>query len=285
MLNKLFPFGHCATLGTQFCFGFLFLLLAFAPTVHAQDGKAGGVAGKINTQTLASAINISGRQRMLSQRMAKAYLQLVLGVNTPQAQKILAESVSSFGTSLDSLLLITPNPTVLKALEQQATHWKAMSELVNSPANKNQHEQVVKLSDDILGTAQAATLAYETAAQVASARLVNIAGRQRMLAQRMAKLLLYSRASGKNVNAELEKTKIDFVAALQEMNNSPITTPNIKNDLDLAQVQWGFLEAAIGAVPSNAAGQMHQMQNISFTSERILEVMDGVTKKYQVLTR
>ena len=66
-------------------------------------------------------------------------------------------------------------------------------------------------------------------------RLVNIAGRQRMLSQRLAKFLSGFRlgVGGSNATAEIDKAKKDFVAAHQELSSSAANTAPIKDGLAL----------------------------------------------------
>jgi len=59
------------------------LLLAF--------GLAGAAQAQISD--INSAINKAGRERMLSQRMAKAYFQLGLGVDVDRSKRVLDSSI------------------------------------------------------------------------------------------------------------------------------------------------------------------------------------------------
>ncbi|MEN9543788.1 MAG: hypothetical protein RLZZ598_621, partial [Pseudomonadota bacterium] len=52
--------------------------------------------GFAQVRDMADAINKAGRQRMLSQRCAKAWLALGLKVRPDQADKVLAESMALF---------------------------------------------------------------------------------------------------------------------------------------------------------------------------------------------
>ena len=54
---------------------------------------------------LGDAINKAGRQRMLSQRMGKAWLALVHGIETSNAQTVLDKSLALF-----CLLYTSPSP-------------------------------------------------------------------------------------------------------------------------------------------------------------------------------
>jgi nitrate/nitrite-specific signal transduction histidine kinase len=51
-------------------------------------------------QSMNEAINKSGRQRMLSQRMAKAYLQIGQGIAVERSRKILALSITIYAATV-----------------------------------------------------------------------------------------------------------------------------------------------------------------------------------------
>ena len=57
--------------------------------------------------SMLEAINQAGRQRMLSQRMAKCYAQQLLGVKVDQAQQLLAASATRFDEQLANLRRFT----------------------------------------------------------------------------------------------------------------------------------------------------------------------------------
>ena len=70
------------------------LLLALVLSVSGADALA-------QIADLNSAINKAGRQRMLSQRMAKAYFQIGQQVEVDRSKKILDASVAQFGRGVD----------------------------------------------------------------------------------------------------------------------------------------------------------------------------------------
>ena len=87
------------------------------------------------------------------------------------------------------------------------------------------------------------------------------------------------------LNGEMQKAKSEFEAALNEMYHSQFTTAEIKAELDLAKVQWGFIETAIAAQPAAEPDQILRLRNVATTSERILAVMDHVTQMYEKTLR
>ena len=74
-----------------------------------------------------SAINKAGRQRMLSQRMAKAYFQIGQGVDIERSKKILDTSVATFDRQLVELKNYAPTPDIKNtyvSLEKPGCHTR-----------------------------------------------------------------------------------------------------------------------------------------------------------------
>jgi len=71
------------------------------------------------------------------------------------------------------------------------------------------------------------------------------------------------------------------VLALNELNQAPENTPEIRIELGLANTQWLFFEQALNGQESRDIA----LRNVATTSERILEVMDGLTGRYEKLVR
>lgn len=234
------------------------------------------------TLSLGAAVNKAGRQRMLSQRMAKAYLMLVLGVLPDRARAILDESVARFEAQLVELKTLLPNDEARAAHQALERAWAPYSVVLSAPANADGAAQIWDASDVALGAAHRLTLAYEKAAGTPASRLVNLCGRQRMLSQRMAKFSLFRLMAVRPPQAaqELDKAKREFVAAQTELAGTSLNTSEIKAELQLADVQWILFEHALSLSDSE---KQRAARDVATTSERILEVMESVVSQYERL--
>jgi hypothetical protein len=233
------------------------------------------------------AINKSGRQRMLSQRMAKAYLQIGQAIDAERSKKILDASSSLFEKQLGELKTFAPTPDNKATLAELEKAWSAYKNvLTGRPPNRNDAKAVIAMSDEVLALANTATLQLERYSGTVGGRLINMAGRQRMLSQRMAK---FYQAIGWEVAAQDAWTKLsdarrEFVAALSELSGSPKTTAAIKRELELAEQQWIFFENALNSTAGQTGNKAQLATNVATTSERILETMDHITTLYEALT-
>lgn len=231
---------------------------------------------------MASAINKAGRQRMLSQRIAKLHAQLLINVYTKKALKVMDASVALFDKQLSELKAFSPTPDIrglFVQLEQRWSPYRSAAYVMPSIASL---KEVARLNEEVLKTAHAAILALEKHSGTASSRLVNLSGRQRMLSQRAAKFYLFRAAglSGAEVESGLAGARREFQAGLAELKNAPQNTERIKRQLLLAENQWAFLVHALDNYTAGAQNMTH-LEYVAASSENLLEVLDNITGLYQ----
>ncbi|MCY7370284.1 MAG: type IV pili methyl-accepting chemotaxis transducer N-terminal domain-containing protein [Polaromonas sp.] len=231
------------------------------------------------------AINKAGRQRMLSQRMAKSYMAIGQGVQGKDADKILSASMALFDRQLVELKTFSPTPEIRATYDLLEGLWRDYkTALVGSAVGNTGAEQVLSIAGKVLQLAHQGTLQLKSVSGKPLGRLVNIAGRQRMLSQRMAAFYL-SASWGVQAAAsttEVTKAKDEFLKAHELLKNAPESSAAIQAELLLAETQFTFFAAALRDLRPGA-GEMSAQNNVFTTSERILQVMDGVTGMYSKL--
>jgi nitrate/nitrite-specific signal transduction histidine kinase len=229
---------------------------------------------------MGDAINKAGRLRMLSQRMAKSYLCIGQQVQVPAASKALDQSMALFDRQLTELKAFAPAGAARDTYTQLEAQWSTFKGmLVGAAPSAANALKLLEQDTAVLGLANKGTGLLEQISGKSAGKLVNMAGRQRMLSQRMAK---YYMAMAWNVDAtasaaELEKARTEFVAALATLRNAPEATADIKQELDLADQQWVFFDQALKTRPS-ASGK--GASEVFVASENLLQVMDKVTSLY-----
>lgn len=243
------------------------------------------VAANAQVVDLNDAINKAGRQRMLSQRMSKAYLALVQKIETVSAQQVLDRSISLFDRQLIELKAFAPAADIKETYTRLEGSWSDFKGvLVGSAPAKEHAAKVVQLDAAILALSNQGTQQYERVSAKAVGKLVNIAGRQRMLSQRMAKFCLANslQVDSNTGLAEIGKARTEFLAAMDILRNAPEATARIKDELALADNQWIFFDQGLkrldGAHPSPKL-----MSDVFVASENLLSVMDRVTGLYSAI--
>jgi nitrate/nitrite-specific signal transduction histidine kinase len=228
---------------------------------------------------LGEAINKAGAQRMLSQRMAKAWLALNLPDLEGRAQKILDTSRERFDRQLAELRAFAPSAEIASAYEQLGQRAAVLKQRLDErPVTPARVNAVIPLAGEVLKLAHQGTGLLEQRSEAASAKLINLAGRQRMLSQRLAMLYL---AEEHGVDRALIRTEMgvarnEFRAAMRVLQGAPETTAEIQANLQLASSQWIFLDAALGGT---SHGQRAAAEAF-LASENLLAVMETVTGQY-----
>ena len=226
------------------------------------------LAAQAQVTDLNDAINKAGRQRMLSQRMGKAWLALVLGVEPAAAQQVLDKSMSLFDRQLVELKAFAPNPEIRDTYGKLEAAWSDYkAALVGTAPGKPGAPGMLQADARVLALAHQGTVQYEAASGKPVGKLVNMAGRQRMLSQRMAKFYLASMLPVDAVTAgtEISKARTEFLSAMELLRNAPEATARIKEELLLADGQWVFFDAALKK--AQAGGSAKPMQDVFVISE------------------
>lgn len=226
---------------------------------------------------LSTAINRAARFRALSQRCAKAYCQIYVDVLPDNARDILVTAQRLIQVGFEDLAkgaFPAPVTQQITAIQQEAA---SLARLLGAPPTKTTVASVAAQSDRMLAAANKATEGLEGQARQPSARLVGLAGRQRMLSQRLAKnyFLVAAGLDAKPLRDQLAQDSAEFVDALSTLNAAPLSTPGIRNELALGQQQWLFFQAAL-ARKADANG----LATVATTNERLLEVMNNLTSLY-----
>ncbi len=219
----------------------------------------------------ASAVDVAGRLRMLSQRMVKAYLMLGQGVAVDDARIILRGSIDQFDSQLAALQAFQPTPVVRSALVKLQGAWKLCKTLLTAVPSQTGGVEIYDASETLQQRAHAVTLAYEQVTGAPIDHLVSIAGRQRMLSQRMAKFYFY-RTWGlfdAPADMELHLSRAHFTAVLAQMENSQLATAQVKAGVARIRREWEPYQLTLFA--SNVPETMRRdAPRVAELSERVL---------------
>lgn len=236
--------------------------------------------------SLNDAINKAGRQRMLSQRMAKAWLAIGQGIEAERAEKVMLDSMALFDRQLVELKAYAPMPDIRQTYVELEPVWSTYkTALIGNKPDRMAATALLDLDAKVLKLAHQGTVQLELHSGRAVGKLVNMAGRQRMLSQRTAKFYLCAcwGVGPANATTELNTARTEFVRALQTLMTAPQATRAIKQELQLAQQQWIFFDHALKQL-NEKSGATRRAIDVFSTSEHILQIMDKVTGMYTQLT-
>ena len=177
---------------------------------------------------------------MLSQRMVKAYLMLGQDIAAADARGILRESIDRFESQLAALKSYRPTPGVEQALVALETAWAPCRALLAAPPSKAGADELYEANETLQRAAHRTTLAYERVTGAPLDHLVNLAGRQRMLSQRMAKFYFYRTWELYDAPADMELhlSHAHFTAVLNQIEASPLVSAAVRERLARLRREW-----------------------------------------------
>ncbi|MBN9424133.1 MAG: type IV pili methyl-accepting chemotaxis transducer N-terminal domain-containing protein [Candidatus Accumulibacter sp.] len=258
----------------------LCLLLAAlaAPGAHAVPGGEPAARPAHFVQDLGSA----GRLRLQSQRLAKLYLQDGLGIRPETARRQLAAGSAQGEKDLVALADYARRPRTQRTLARSAELWNDYRAALARPYAADSVQRVNYLAEELMIAAGRLAMQIEEEADTPVARLLDLAQRQSMLAQRLARLYLLAqsgdRSRGRRV--DVEQARKEFAAGLAELDAAPENTPASREALALAKTQWLFFEQAVGDLQTQTPGNADGAGHVASTSERIVEALDAVSAQY-----
>lgn len=237
---------------------------------------------------LSNALHKAGRQRMLCQKMTKAYIALLLDIAPHKHQAELEAAVALFSTSLKELKTYAPIPEIKEAILHTETLWEEYQVLVTNQEQLNTNAKLlIKQNTPLLRSCHNIVLMLKIYAKTLNensvrhnnnlVNLVDLAAQQHMLSQRM---VLYCMASNwlpeqEQVALELHKTIEQYSSNLDILLHSSSNTPEIRRRLQGIVSSWTFI-----AELCSEGGEDNRKQLLE-SSNQLLQEMSEVTALYE----
>lgn len=288
----------------RICLGLITaILVALAPPLHADGGTISAA------QDAKRKINLAGRQRMLTQRIAKSACLAQMGVNAAKNRTETAEAVETFDRVLVAIRLGSPDlgmleetdPDVLRELSLTRQRWNRFE--VNARASSRAdlpkaafaalRTENVALLTQMNETVQALQVAKGTASMSPDlALLINVSGRQRMLTQKTVKDLcmivsgidpVADRVALKESVAEFEGSLRDLIEGNQSRDILPAPTWDIEAQLVYVSTLWAEIAPDLDLAINGADPAPKMLARIAEKSETILSEMNNAVWMYENL--
>ncbi len=274
--------------------------------VHIQnaallDTENGGAARRLNFSRRAKVdkaqppkvlpgalINLCGRLRVLSQRLASAWALIASDITPSTAAVRLRRLDGEFARHLARLERLALPAPLAEDLQAVGEIWQRFRPalLAEAPAGPAAPAQMLALSEEILAATDALTGHAERLAATPGARYVNLAGRNRMLSQRISKLFLFRAwpACRDSALAQHEVSCAEFESNLDILRQSGKALPQLAAQLEEVAAQWQkFSRALEPSLPY--LGKSHHARGIMTEGERLLRHVDTTVKLYERLSK
>lgn len=225
----------------------------------------------------AATVSTAGQQRMLSQRIVKAWCQIGLNVQPTLSREQLGDAVRQFEHNLDVLGRAATSPEAKNALAGLRAAWVPLRAAASGPARQADAEQLDSRAEDVLMAAERLTRVLQDETNAPFSRWVNIAGRQRMLSQRLVKLYMLQQwgIGGAALRNETERVQNEFAGALASMQQRA-EDPMLRTELDNLALQWEWLRTVLATEGAESFRLI-----MAEGGEAVLGLADRVTHLYE----
>jgi nitrate/nitrite-specific signal transduction histidine kinase len=236
-------------------------------SVYANEAKSDAKV-EVTKKQSGTVINLAGKQRMLTQKMSKEALFMAKGIDADKNKEALAKTAGLFDKTLNGLingdkdlnLPKTDNKEILAQLEVVTGLWKPFKEnidkVVAGKSDKATLEAIAKENLPLLKNMNKAVGMFAKASgsklDPEMAKTINLAGKQRMLTQKMTKeLLLVANGIDADANkASAKKTGELFESTLKDLTDK-CKKDDIKKQLGVVAKLWGDYKAVIEKVDTS----------------------------------
>lgn len=231
----------------------------------------------IDASNWAEAVNRAGQLRMLSQRLVRLAAQRLIKVGVRRALELQEASLQRARDNVARLEQLVPGALRQPALEQTRLAWQALEHALESRLSADAVTRADACAETLLQAAERLTHALEFASGRRALHVVNLSGRQRMLAQRVAKEAMLAAVTGGLAKPEpLSAALREFEAALAVLQTAPLSSTEIHHDLQCARDEWGRLLRS-GRADDDATA----LADCAAASDVLVQIFDRLTEQYQ----
>ena len=240
----------------------------------------------IQSAHFAEGVNRAGQLRMLSQRLVKHWLLRLAGVQVAKHLALQADSMQRIDANLALLGKNLSQPTFGDLLARLLDTWAALKKALGAEPAPGALASIDALAERLLQDAEHLTTSLENAGSVVQLRMLNMAGRQRMLSQRFAKAallgVLESGDTRPQHQADMEAARQAFEQGQAYLNGLPLSTPDIRRTLESAAQGWQQLLTGADQVRRPAGrDRLLRLESLAAASESLLDDFEQLAAQYE----
>ena len=231
--------------------------------------------------TYSEAINISGKQRMLSQKIAKTYLLKLTDLKLGSEEY--KKATQTFNENLNLLIDNSSNSqeSTKLSIEEEKKQWvKFLNVLMLNPTNDI--NKIILIANGLLNNCKDLVSKIESEAggtsnkPIAQEKTVNLSGKQRMLSQRTA---LYYVAASLSTSEDKKNQYIGEVKRILELLKSsndklvqnPLNTSDINSYLSKVRTKINMIESS-------------KIDSLSIDLTELMKTCNEITSTYNTIT-
>jgi nitrate/nitrite-specific signal transduction histidine kinase len=254
---------------------FIALFCAAVLWLAVPQGVQAATAPEITS--MGEAINQAGRQRMLTLRMLKYYALAGQDVRARHSLEALKDAEELFESQMTRLKAFVEDDGVKRQLTEAESLWNNVKPIYASAPNREQVMTLYANNEALLAACHQIVLSLEKLSGSKTGELVNMAGRQRMLSQRIAASYALMAWGFENEMANnYEKAMSDMDSALSYLSSNPTNSSTVSSLLADARQNYKRLTRSSEA----ATKSVYVPGLIDRSAEKILEDINEVTKLY-----
>jgi hypothetical protein len=259
----------------QVVFAMAMIFVSFVSGAFANEKAPTTNNNKTATADIVQLIDIAGKQRMLSQRIAKDYLYMGKKVAVSKASRQLDSSLKELSKNHQKLIEAINDPEIKNLLAFVELSIEDFKTTANEPFNLDNAQLIIDLSESMLEGSQYVVDTLKNKVKVKESAIVGKAGKQRMLAQRIAKYYIAYQAGirDKNTVEQMKSAVKEFDNNHQALMSNQANTPEINRKLNEIDRLWKivykfYLNIEKGGLPLI-----------------VFNTTDDITKKMNVITK
>jgi len=222
-------------------------------------------------------IDIAGKQRMLSQRIAKDYLYLHKNIATRKIEKELQVSIKNFFQSHKILVNAIKNEEIQNLLNFVEISSNDFNQTLHKSFTLDNAKLILDLSESMLEGSEYIVDSIKSTTKEQESKIIDIAGKQRMLAQRIAKYYIAYQTGIQDDNTvrSMKQTVVEFNNNLTILLTNKENTPAIQEKIDGVNRLWKIVHKFYNNIEKGGLPLI-----VFNTTDNITKKMNEITQLY-----